>query len=636
MKKVLNNSRHMDFLLSLFITGAGTAVLAVFFDVWYTINDDVMLKDILSGAYTGTPDGHCVQMLYPLGFFISFLYRLLPALNWFGLVICFCHMLCAFLIIYRLLSMAESKRDRLLAALLGILGLTAVLLEKFIYIQYTVTSGILAGTAIFLFVTTPDSRSARDFNKENIITMLLYILAYCMRPEMGLILLPLVAAAGIYKWSMGAKQVGLKFFCVENYRKYLITVLVVLLGMGACFLCDKAAYGSEAWQTYRVFDDTRTELYDFRGGAPAYEGNEAFYDAIGMSAEEVELLVNYNYALDEDIDTELIQAIIDYEQEEKGIGYFRYSFSDAFSYYRWQMLHLVDRPWMIVIAAGYFLVLAAGLLNGHFAILWQVLLLGVMRTVSWMYIFLRGRFYDRVFHPVYLCEMLILMAMLLMELRQLRPARRKQAAGQRRDASPLYTSKTGGWIRTACGGLKGTAERLSCSLRNKCGPAFQVLTGFTLAAIFGVYSVIAVRDALADKTQMEAEYAAYYQPLQDYCAAHPDSYFLIDVYSYTTAFEPVFSSVDSTYRNYDLCGGWAAKSPVYLQKLACMGIEDLTADLAGLDNVYFISKDSREIDWLAAYYSVAVGDDVEVSAVDHIDTEDGAGYTVYAVTYAGD
>ncbi|MCD7752163.1 MAG: hypothetical protein LUI10_10570 [Lachnospiraceae bacterium] len=634
MKKLFNNSRHMDLYLSLLITGVGTIVLAVFFDVWYTINDDVMLKDILSGAYTGTPDGHCVQMLYPLGFLISSLYRLIPAWNWFGLFMCFYHMLCAFLIIYRLLTMAESRRGKLLSAFLGVLGLIAILLGKFIYIQYTVTSGILAATAIFWFVTTPDQHSARDFNKENIIAMILYILASCMRLEMGLILLPLVAAAGIYKWSAGAKRVGLKFFCAENYRKYLITVLVVLLGMGLSVLCDQIAYGSEEWKAYRTFDDTRTELYDFRGRAPEYEGNEGFYDAIGMSAEEVELLVNYNYALDENIDTELILAIMDYEQEEKGVGYFRYSLSDAFVYYRWQTLHLVDRPWMIVIAAGYFLVLAAGLLNGHFAILWQLLLLGVMRTVSWMYIFLRGRFYDRVNHPVYLCEMLILMAMLLMELRQLCLDYRKPADGQKQDASPLCAPETTGQVGTACRKMQESAARICQILRDKCGTAFKGFTVLVLAIIFGIYSVIAVRDAFTDKAEMEAEYEACYQPLQEYCAAHLDSYFLIDVYSFTTAFEPVFTAGDSVYRNYDLCGGWAAKSPVYAQKLASAGIEDLAADLADLDNVYFISKDSREIDWLAAWYAVK-GYTVEVTAVDHIDVEEDEGYTIYAVSYAG-
>ncbi|MCD7807540.1 MAG: hypothetical protein LUH19_09430, partial [Lachnospiraceae bacterium] len=325
MKKYMADSRHKDTLLSLLIVGAGTIVLAVFFDVWFTINDDVMIRDILSGAYTGTPDAHCIQMLYPLGLLISSLYRLIPAFPWYGLFMGFCHCLCAYLILRRLLAWADQGRDgngkvKILLTLLGILGFAAILLGKVLYIQYTVTCTLLAGTAVFLFVTTPDECSPGEFNRKNIVSMILFILAYCMRTEMVLLLCPLVAAAGIYKWSAGSKKVGLKFFSVTNYCKYLVTVLVVLAGMGIGFLWDMAAYSSEEWREFGTFFDNRTELFDFLGRAPEYEGNEEFYDRIGLSEEQVELLVNYNFALDDEIDSDLLQTIIDYDLEEREVG----------------------------------------------------------------------------------------------------------------------------------------------------------------------------------------------------------------------------------------------------------------------------------------------------------------------------
>ncbi|MCD8326224.1 MAG: hypothetical protein LUC90_05930 [Lachnospiraceae bacterium] len=696
MKKYLSDSRHKNTLLSLLIVGAGTVVLAVFFDVWFTINDDVMIRDILSGAYTGTPNAHCIQMLYPLGLLISSLYRLIPALPWYGLFMGFCHCLCAFLILRRLFTWAEDvemnggkadganaedgKSDggksndgrlsdgnraagktkngkpaarkpgagkmKLLLAVLAVLGFTAILLGKVLYIQYTVTCALLAGTAIFLFVTTPDECSPAEFNRENIVSMILFILAFCMRTEMVLLLCPLVAAAGIYKWSAGTGKVGLKFFSRINYCKYLITVLVVALGMGACYLCDMAAYSSEEWQEFRTFFDNRTELFDFLGRAPEYEGNEEFYDRIGLSEEQVELLVNYNFALDEEIDSELLQTIIDYDLEEREVGYFRYVISDGFAYYRWQMVNLIDRPWMVVIVAGYVLVLAAGLMNRHWGIWWQLGLLGVMRTVSWMYIFMRGRFYDRVNHSLYLCEILILLAMLLVEMRRIcaefekkkvfswlanpdgrhgNAAVREDQFTEQKDGSDKEKSRKAGEDRK-----DHFNYRKKPSGGETLRTAFCAGTALAFGLIFGVYAVIGIQDALADKAAMEAEYATCYEPLQEYCAAHPDQYFLIDVYSYTTSFEPVLLTGDSDYRNYDICGGWSAKSPVYAKKLAYAGIEDLTADLAGQEDVLFISRDDREVDWLAAYYAVK-GYDVKVTAVDHIDTAADEGYTVYQV-----
>ena len=33
------------------------------FDFYYDLNDDVLIKDILSGVYTGTPEGRTMQLL---------------------------------------------------------------------------------------------------------------------------------------------------------------------------------------------------------------------------------------------------------------------------------------------------------------------------------------------------------------------------------------------------------------------------------------------------------------------------------------------------------------------------------------------------------------------------------------------
>ena len=60
-------------------------VLAVCFDFYYDLNDDSAMKDILSGTYTGVPDGHNIQMLYPLGWGIAFLYRICPVIPWYGI-----------------------------------------------------------------------------------------------------------------------------------------------------------------------------------------------------------------------------------------------------------------------------------------------------------------------------------------------------------------------------------------------------------------------------------------------------------------------------------------------------------------------------------------------------------------------
>ena len=63
-------------------------VPAICFDYYYDLNDDTTIKDILSGAYTGVPNGYAIQMLYPLSWFIAILYKAVPQLPWYGLFLC--------------------------------------------------------------------------------------------------------------------------------------------------------------------------------------------------------------------------------------------------------------------------------------------------------------------------------------------------------------------------------------------------------------------------------------------------------------------------------------------------------------------------------------------------------------------
>lgn len=60
--------------------------------------------------------------------------------------------------------------------------------------------------------------------------------------------------------------------------------------------------------------DARTKLYDFYG-LPPYEDNREFYESIGLSQESYTLLENYNFALDDSIDTWRLEAIVAYQEE---------------------------------------------------------------------------------------------------------------------------------------------------------------------------------------------------------------------------------------------------------------------------------------------------------------------------------
>lgn len=141
-------------------------LFAYLFDFYYDLNDDTMIKDILSGAYTGTPNGFCIQMLYPLGWCIALLYKAIPAVPWYGLFLCLCQFGVLFLIAVRLLSLMRRTGTKLATLLAEAVLAFGLFLRQFVIIQYSVTAGICMAGAVFLFLTAPGTDKPSVFSGE--------------------------------------------------------------------------------------------------------------------------------------------------------------------------------------------------------------------------------------------------------------------------------------------------------------------------------------------------------------------------------------------------------------------------------------------------------------------------------------
>ena len=106
MKTAKGKNIYADIVIAVIVTLLLVLIAAVAYDHYYEFNDDVLMKDILSGTYTGTPSALNVQMLSPIGFFISFLYRLAPGIPWYALFLCGCQYLCILIITYRIVHLS--------------------------------------------------------------------------------------------------------------------------------------------------------------------------------------------------------------------------------------------------------------------------------------------------------------------------------------------------------------------------------------------------------------------------------------------------------------------------------------------------------------------------------------------------
>ena len=564
-------------ILTLLFLGILLFVSAIRYDYYFDLNDDVLMKDILAGVYTGDPEGHNIQMLWLISALISVFYRVVRSLPWYGIFLCFCHFLSIGLIVHRSLILAERMEasEKKLRLLKGFLFLTellfafAFLMPHLVCAQYTVTCSMLAAAAAFLFLTTDITLPAGTFIRKNIGTVLLVFLAFLIRSEMLMLLLPLICAAGVIKWSMEKK-----IFTREHMVKYLSVIGLILLSIVIGQGTHNIAYGSSEWKKFNEFFDNRTELYDFQI-LPEYEANKEFYDSIGLTEMERELLDNYNFGLDEEIDEKLLLKVADYAASIRQVERpFLQNLLDSLkSDYRRMCYgpshNESDYPWNYMVILAYVAVFVLSLMDREkrmparigFAAL-RIGFLFAVRMTLWLWLIMRDRVPVRISHSMYFMELCILFAFGLILWMKSKEA--VEAAGK-----------------------------------------LEMITGSIFLAAVLLCSVTALPFSIRNldlDTAEKAERNQPYQELYQYFRQQSDNFYFIDVYSSVGYTEKMFVDVDNSLANYDIMGGWACKSPLQRKKLAAFGIDNMEEALLAQDHVYYVQEKGADTLWLIRYY----------------------------------
>ncbi len=587
--------RYENCIIALVTMLVNILVLSIRFDFYYDLNDDVFMRNVMSGAYTGMPDGHNVQTLYILGAFISLLYKLYRALPWYGIFLLVCQMGSLYLIGVRLLGICRKLPAKAVCMGLLTLFLWGMVLPHMVALHYTFISAMLAASAIFLFITTPKGLTAGKFVVRNIPSVLLVILAYQLRTEMLLLLFPIIGLAGLFRWSEEDK-----FFFFVYYMKYGIVLSGIVVGMLGSREIDFAAYGSEGWKEYLVFFEKRTEVYDYHLDVVTSGEHEEFLHSLGLNDAQQELLSNYNFGLDESIDARLMSQIADYAVKDTD---YTGVIPKQVRYYLYRMLHAEDAPYnrlviflyACIVFAGAAIALTEKELRGKWSFIWKTVLLGSCRTALWMFILVRGRYPERITHSLYLAETVLLLGMLCMQLAGWR--RTENRVCEKKEETEACAVEEGG--KPSAAGQ--WAARIICAL---------------LGLLFIYHLPQSLAKAAADVEKKEIAYADCLEIIR-YCEAHPDNFYFEDVYSTVAFSEKLFAGECNLLANYDIMGGWLCKSPLYEEKLRAFGIASMEEGLSEMDNVYFIASGDSGTDWLTAYYGEK-GIAVSVEQVDVI------------------
>ena len=606
-----------NFIASVLLTLAVLVFAGFLGDYYFDLNDDVLMKDILSGAYTGTPAGHNIQMLYPISAFIALLYRAYRGLDWYGIFLCACQYLCVFILLHRSLELCEDAITKVAVAFMESAFMLGVIGSHFIFVQYTFTCGFLSAVAVFLILThrnEDDKVLSRSGKRDFILPVLLILLAYLIRSEMLLLTLPMVGVGILAKWWLerlkfktyydGSVQVSDYGRRKELFTRYVSLCVALVAVLAVAAIAHRVAYSSENWKQFNDLFNARTELYDFQY-IPDYEENRAFYDSIGLDESEQQLLINYNIGLDEEINADTLWAVAKYAAELRtdrislpvqliyAVPLYLYrlrhvSFQNSYQY------PMTDFPWNVIAGILYLSVLLFWLFSRDkekkLPVVAILALLFACRSSLWLYIMVRGRDPVRITHPMYLVEILILMGILLSEF--------------------------------AHSGRKLLIPVLAVAL---------------VAAVSVPDQVDLIRSEMAERDSMRQHYGALYT----YFGDKPGNFYFIDVYTGVNVLdaidyseesfsEKMFEDVDNSEANHDLMGGWASKSPLYYQKLKNNGFDSMEEALLQ-DNVYMVQLAGKDTDWIRKYYADK-GTQVTVTQEDLV----GDVFAIYNIQRAGD
>ena len=583
-------------------------------DYYFDLNDDVLIRDILSGVYTGEPEALTAQLLWPLSALLAGLYRVLPGVPVFGAFLWLCQAGSIFLILKRSLdavsgsaapgkiraagtSSVSGSLKKLCLSLLETLLIAACLLYHLVFVQYTVTAGLLATAAIFTFLTVREREGERavTFWLRCLPAALLFWLAFCLRSEMGLLLLPLAGVGGIWKWA--ARAMRGPVFTGRNAASFLGLFGLILAGVLACFGADRLACSDPEWQEFEALFDARTQVYDFYDASlRSFEENREFYEGLGLTEAQCELLVNYNYGADDAIDAQVMERIAAYGRETRGT--FAHSLAEGVWLYVQRLKNnrsIVpddQLPWLALEGGLAALLLAAAFVRWRAArkqkrqerdggnerewkdrkafpkesgILWKLLLLGAVRSGLWMYLILRERVPERISHPLYFCELVMLAWLFLDTVCGMR-----QISGQ----------QSSGWQTSGPEGLPVRVIRIA-------------------ALVLSLAAVVIWLPQEAERT--DAEYARREQGNAVNLAAlsryRQENLYLADVMSTVDFSEKLFTEKIRP-GNYDLLGGWMCKSPHSEKKLAAFGYESMGQAVLSGENVRFVGEADTDWSWL--------------------------------------
>lgn len=265
-------------------------VLKEFISPVFTLIDDNIMEEIISGTFTGSPDGHAIYIKYTLAYFLSRLYYLNASISWYGIFLIGCEALSIFFVIYRICSNTHKISMKILFSIAFIMFFSACTLNGFVFFTYTSVAGLLGACAIFWFLTIPEKSTKTILIINYTIFIVLFVTGFSIRSNVIIMISPILLLAIIYKFNN------------HLFKRYLLLGLAVLISVSAIIAIEKIAYSSKQWKNYLEYNDARTVAYETKGVLD-YQTNQEIFRDLEISKELHKAYIGYYFNFGNSLDS---------------------------------------------------------------------------------------------------------------------------------------------------------------------------------------------------------------------------------------------------------------------------------------------------------------------------------------------
>lgn len=525
--------------------------------IFFETNDDKCITEILCGLMTGEPNPRTVYINYLLTLPLVLLYRISSKVPWYGLSLIlfqiFAYTAALKSIYSRFISWIELVAGTLLAAMILLVNL--YLLGC---IGYTSTAALMAAVGYFCLLTHVDRK------KGYFCFLLLELFAGLLRINSMLLMQPMGIMV-ICGELLREKDMSRRERVTAFGKVTLIPVAVFLVALSA----NTVAYRESSWKAYTQFNNTRTVLFDYEG-VPPYEEVRHILDRYQVSETDYYAYQSY-MILDWVLTPECAEEIAGYAQEHGE----RISVQELWNQLRENIF--MDSHWGLncVITFLWIAAIVQMLIVREASFLLSVLALLFAKGFSWGYLLYQGRFPLRVSMPLLAGEILLLVALLLVQ-----------------------------------------GDKLNMRLRY--GMLLALLLGIGMTGISAgkqqYYYIL-------NENNGQMIFMEGLRDIRTYCDAHPNNRYIMDAASAWYYEGSALETELYQNRNYIISGNWYSNSP---------NLRQYNAEyLSEGDGVYFlVYDDGRGVTHPGvAYLAQETGADPKVC--DRITVSHGGTYLIY-------